>query len=63
MNCKKEENLSNCKCTYPGCPRKGICCECIKYHREKNELPGCYFTKEEERKYDRSIDNFIAHNK
>lgn len=44
--CKKEENLKNCPCTYPGCSRKGICCECIKHHRENKELPACYFSKE-----------------
>jgi hypothetical protein len=59
MNCKKEENLKNCKCTYPGCPRKGVCCECIEYHRKKEELPGCYFSPEIEKGYDRSIKKFL----
>ncbi len=59
MNCKKEENLTNCACTYSGCPRKGVCCDCIAYHREKDELPGCYFSKEGEKSYDRSINAFI----
>ncbi len=59
MECQKEKNLEKCSCTYPGCPRKGICCECIKHHREKGELPGCYFPSEVEKSYDRSIENFI----
>ncbi len=59
MDCKKEKNLENCKCTYLECSRKGICCECIKYHREENELPACYFTLEAERTCDRSIEKFI----
>ncbi len=59
MKCKKEENLKNCNCSYEGCPRKGICCECIAYHREKGGLPACYFSDEEESEYDRSIENFI----
>ena len=59
MQCKKDENLENCPCTYPDCPRKGICCECIKHHRENDELPACYFSKESEISYNRSIDRFI----
>ncbi len=44
-----------CNCTYPGCPRKGICCECLHYHRKMNQLPACYFDEETEKTYDRSI--------
>ncbi len=58
MDCKKESNLKNCNCSYP-CPRKGICCECIKHHRENNELPACYFSTDQEKTYDRSIDNYL----
>ena len=46
MECKKEENLKDCPCTYPGCERKGTCCDCIKYHWEMGELPACFFSKE-----------------
>lgn len=62
MDCKKSQNLKSCTCTYPGCPRRGICCECIKYHRENNELPGCFFSlisKQAEKNYDRSIESFV----
>ncbi len=59
MECKKEKNLKNCSCTYPGCPRKGICCECVKYHRQKNQIPGCFFNEKSEKTYDRSVENFI----
>ena len=55
----KEENLKSCTCTYPGCPKKGICCECIKSHRENDEIPGCLFPSEAEKTFDRSIENFI----
>ena len=58
MECKKEENSKDCSCSYTGCPRKGICCECVKYHRLKGELPGCYFSPEKEKTYDRSIESF-----
>ena len=59
MNCNKETNLKICNCTYEPCSRKGICCECIKYHREYGELPACYFNAKDERTYNRSIDIFI----
>ncbi len=48
-----------CNCTYPTCSRKGICCECLHYHRAKKELPACYFTPEVEKTYDRSIKRFF----
>jgi len=59
MECKEKENLKDCLCTWSDCPRKGICCECIKYHWERGELPACFFSKEAEKTYDRSIENFI----
>ena len=34
MECKKDKNLKACNCTYP-CSRKGICCECLAYHRSR----------------------------
>ncbi len=60
MDCvNKKKNLENCNCTYPGCPKKGMCCECIRYHREKGELPACFFSKEDENTYNRTIEFFI----
>lgn len=59
MDCRKEKNLKNCGCTYVGCSRKGLCCECVSYHRLKGEVPGCFFPKDGEKTYDRSIANFI----
>jgi hypothetical protein len=58
--CKVEKNRSKCNCTYEPCPRKGICCECVSYHRDSDELPACFFSPEDERTYDRSIEKFIA---
>jgi len=58
--CKQEENLAFCTCTYEPCDRKGLCCECIRYHWQFGELPGCLFPPEVERTYDRSIARFIA---
>jgi len=59
MECKEKENLKDCPCTWSDCPRKGICCECIKYHWGRGELPACFFSKEAEKTFDRSIENFI----
>ncbi len=59
MKCLKEKNLKRCTCTYEGCPRKGICCECLHFHLGRGELPGCCFTEKGEAEYDRSIENFI----
>ncbi|MEM3396994.1 MAG: DUF6485 family protein [Thermoplasmata archaeon] len=59
MDCRKAENARKCTCTYEPCPRKGICCECIAYHRSHGELPGCLFPPEAERTYDRSIEYFV----
>ena len=63
MYCKKEENLKTCPCSYPGCPRKGICCDCLKYHWGKRELPACYFSREAEKTFNRSIEMFIKSQK
>jgi len=53
-------NLRTCACTYPSCEKKGQCCECIKFHRERNELPGGLFSPEQERTYDRSVEDFMS---
>lgn len=58
MECKKASNLKGCNCTYE-CDRRGVCCECVKYHRQRDELPACYFNAEAEKMYDRSIERFI----
>jgi hypothetical protein len=52
------KNLKVCNCTYP-CERKGKCCECLHYHREMGELPACYFSKETEKTYDRSVEAYL----
>ncbi len=55
--CKKQQNKKNCNCTYP-CERKGICCDCLKYHLSRKELPACCFPDDIEATYDRSFENF-----
>jgi len=61
VECNKEENKIGCNCTYP-CEKKGLCCKCISYHRNRGELPACYFPDDIERTYDRSIENFVRIN-
>ena len=56
--CRLDENKTACTCTYEPCERKGICCECISYHRKMGEVPGCLFPPYIERTYDRSIRRF-----
>ena len=58
MKCKKDRNLTDCPCTWPGCANKGICCDCIRSHLAKKQLPGCCFPGEAEKTYDRSFENF-----
>ena len=62
MECEVDRNLEKCNCTYSGCPRKGKCCECIAYHRKNGELPACYFTAEQEKTWDRSVEYFVRVN-
>jgi hypothetical protein len=58
MECTKEQNLTDCNCTYDPCSRKGICCECIRYHKRMRQLPGCVFPNDVERTWDRSYETF-----
>lgn len=58
MECKKEDNKKYCTCSY-SCSKRGLCCECVKHHRENGEIPGCFFPADVEKTYDRSIENFI----
>lgn len=59
MNCMKERNLKGCNCSYEGCPRKGICCECLRHHIKNRQLPACCFPDDVEKGYDRSFENFV----
>jgi hypothetical protein len=58
MDCKKEMNRANCDCTYEPCNRKGVCCDCLRYHLGSRQLPACAFPAEAERTYDRSFEHF-----
>jgi hypothetical protein len=54
----KDLNEKYCNCSYPSCVRKLKCCECLHFHRQSGELPACFFPDEDERTYDRSVENF-----
>ena len=58
MECRQSQNRKNCSCTYT-CDKKGLCCECIAYHRRAGELPACYFPASAEKTYDRSIEFYL----
>ena len=41
MECpNKTKNLEMCNCEYE-CERKGICCECVAYHKKNGGVPMC----------------------
>lgn len=58
MDCKTDDNLRRCNCTFDPCPRKGACCDCLAYHLKSRQLPACCFPDEVERTYDRSFERF-----
>ena len=51
--------VDNCPCTYTSCSHWGKCCECVANHKDKRQLPACYFSEEAEKTYDRSVENYI----
>ncbi|HID25208.1 MAG TPA: cytosolic protein [Thermoplasmata archaeon] len=57
--CNVGNNMENCPCTYEPCSKKGVCCECIRYHLKRNELPACCFPLDVEKTYNRSFERFI----
>jgi hypothetical protein len=61
MNClNNARNNARCSCTYAGCSHHGVCCDCIAFHQGMQELPGCVFTPDEERTYNRSVSYFVS---
>ncbi|HON56502.1 MAG TPA: DUF6485 family protein [bacterium] len=59
MECSKNKNIKRCNCSYGGCSRHGICCECLHYHLSMKQLPACCFPDDVEQTYDRSFKRFI----
>lgn len=56
-------NLEHCSCSYSGCDKQGLCCQCVAYHRQMRQIPGCFFSAEGEQSYDRSYANFCRDNR
>ncbi len=59
MECISSKTIEHCTCTYTSCDKRGNCCRCVLYHRQKGQIPGCFFTAKGERAYDRSLENFM----
>ena len=57
MSCETNKSMK-CPCTY-SCGKHGKCCECIAYHLKGGEFPACFFSKEAEASYDRSLSKLI----
>ncbi len=58
VECNSNKNKIKCNCTYT-CSKKGMCCECIRYHLSRKELPACCFPNDVEKTYNRSFEKFI----
>ncbi len=59
MECPNEsKNQARCICTYAGCEKHAVCCECLHYHLRMKQLPGCCFPPAAEKTYDRSFHAF-----
>lgn len=54
-----DRSSKDCRCTYPGCSRKGNCCQCVAFHRDRNEAPACFFSEAGERTYNRSMQHLM----
>jgi len=62
MDCKKDKNISKCNCTF-SCSKKGLCCECVQYHRSLGEFPACFFSAKAEKTADRSFEMLVRDRK
>ena len=58
MEGRQVQNNKNCNCSYEPCSRKGVCCDCVRYHLRSRQLPACFFPDDVERTYDRSFEKF-----
>ena len=59
MSCENNKAMK-CPCTY-SCGKHGKCCECLAYHQRDGEFPACFFSKEAEASYDRSLSKLIKY--
>jgi len=52
MGCR---NVKECACPKTTCPNHGLCCNCIKKHRENDQLPYCLFPEK-----DKSVEHYYS---
>jgi len=38
----KGENEKDCACLEVDCERHGICCECVRHHKNHGGMPACF---------------------
>ncbi len=57
--CPVEQNKKECPCTWEPCDKKGICCECLRFHWVEGELPVCLFPPEWEKGRELSVESLI----
>jgi len=60
MECRATEHQRRCNCSYEPCSRKGICCDCLRYHLNQRQLPACCFPDDVEATWDRSFERFAG---
>ena len=58
--CKVKKNKAACNCAEESCGRKGICCECMRYHRGLSQFPACFFPDDVAAAGERSVEAFIG---
>jgi hypothetical protein len=46
MDCKQDINLESCTCGSDSCPRRGLCCECLRHHLAHRQFPRCVFPED-----------------
>lgn len=48
------QHVADCNCT-ASCPRHAKCCECVAHHLKSGQFPACFYSKDAEKAYDRSL--------
>ena len=41
MECRMDENKTDCNCPNNECERHGVCCECMRAHFANQSVPVC----------------------
>jgi len=62
MDCKKEMDKLECTCSSVSCTRRGVCCECLAYHRSNGEIPSCFFSVDANKTLEKNIESLMKNN-